>query len=135
MHVNTKRGIMKWVDIHSQLPKIGELCLCYKRGSKDNRDIIGLCRFGYAWKNFSDKWLSYNVIHLFKDSNGKLYRWTDFNEDTGETVVHEGIDIYRFYNIALDQADYEDSACGINVYDECDYWISLDDLINSIKKF
>lgn len=125
----------KWIDIRSQLPKIGELCLCYKRGSKDNKDTTGLFRFGYVWENFDDKWLLNHLIHLFKDSDGKLYKWTDFNEDTSETVAHEGIDIYRFYNIALEQADYEDNACGINVYDECDYWISLDDLIKSIKQF
>lgn len=130
----------KWVDIHSQLPKNRELCLCYKRDFKGNKDIIALCRFGYAWKNFDDKWLLKHLIHLFKDCNGRLYKWAEFNEDTCKIVTHEGIDIYRFYNTALEQIDYEDissyedSACGINVYDACDYWISIDDLIKPIKQ-
>lgn len=124
----------KWVDIHSQLPKNGELCLCYKRGSKDNKDTIDLCRFGYVWENFDDKWLLNRNIHLFKDCNGILYKWADFNEDTCKIVTHEGIDIYRFYNVALEQVNYEDSLCGINVYDSCDYWISVDDLTKSIKQ-
>lgn len=125
----------KWVNIHSQLPKNGELCLCYKRDFKNNKDITGLFRFGYAWENFDDKWLLKHLIHLFKNCNGIMYKWADFNEDTGKIVTHEGIDIYRFYNITLEQCDYEDNACGINVYDACDYWISLDDLISSIKQF
>lgn len=106
---------LNWIGIDKYLPKVDDLCLCYKK-SKD-KDIIGVYKFDYRF-SLSDKY-----VKVYTDSKGKKYKFVDEDYDY---KTYAGNDIYLFYSA--------DGTAEVGPIDEvCDYWIPLDDLVSWIS--